>query len=277
MEVELHGSYRRERDGQAKRDVNTTTCENGVAEQMPAERGRTKVGAGSRDARLQAESGATQMRHGEDSLAEVLKYLNGIGNKDLKRFVPERSVRRLPRGLIDKKISMPVRDEGRMCGSFGQTMADIERPVERIADLRHLMAALIEFIDMKDVEIPAMQVQLGYGISINLEILYESEQGDIIQRNDLVANEFKEKLKRDAGRSFWRVRCVSTETALNVGKTNTTTERGRAPEAIIPGGLRTCCPERRTSAMQISHLTAVGHASGRMMIPNHSTRSPAGG
>jgi len=239
-EVELHDSRRLEWEGGAGRDAEATALKvdavmqalvNRLLERggkhIPSRHEMMETGLQKVDPKAAAQQlegklpadvaslvrasvktskGASQQPFSEDSLAKALKYLNEMMEKAWKE--------------LDDKVIACKEFEDKNRGSFEQVMTDIARLGEQIADLQRLIAASVESINAKDLEILAVQATLKHETSIYMKIYYENKQEMIIRRNDLAVFEFMLKLtKCKAGGAFMQVEKHTNTPGVNMCNT----------------------------------------------------------
>merc|ERR1719482_1331177 len=118
----------------------------------------------------------------EASLSKALKYLNQMMESAWAE--------------LDDKVIECKEFEDRNRGSFEQTMTDIARLGEQIADLQRVIAETVEFINTKDLEILAVQAKLKQETTIYLRIYYTNKQEITIRKNDLAVFQFMLKLTK---------------------------------------------------------------------------------
>merc|ERR1719337_225144 len=99
-------------------------------------------------ASVRTDKAASKQPFDEDSLAKARKYLNDMMESAWKE--------------LDDKVIACKEFEDKNRGSFGQVMTDIARLGEQIADLQRLIAASVESINTKDLEILAVQATLKH-------------------------------------------------------------------------------------------------------------------
>merc|ERR1719375_2992659 len=127
----------------------------------------------------------------ESSLSKALKYLN---------FLVEGAWKELDSKLIDCK---EFEDKNR--GTFDQTVTDIARLSEQIADHERIKSESVEMINVREMEIMQVQADLKKETDIYMKIYLENKQEMTIRQNDMAVFQFMLQLVKCKSSAFVQV------------------------------------------------------------------------